>query len=141
MNLEFSVGLSVISVLLFHVFQKSISGTANPIISVIVTYCTAIIISLIILVIFPPKGGITESFKEVNWASFALGFAIIGIEMGYLLAYRFGLSISLGAIIPPVVVTMVLMFVEFICFKKPIRIINCAGLFFCTIGMIFVNRE
>jgi len=34
----------------------------------------------------------------LNWTSFALAFAIAGVEIGFLLAYRAGWNISLGAI-------------------------------------------
>jgi hypothetical protein len=37
---------------------------------------------------------LSEQLHKINWASFALGAAVLGIEVGFLYAYRVGGNIS-----------------------------------------------
>jgi len=81
-NYYFGIGLTIVSNILYHVFQKSIPGNVNPIISLIVTYLTAALACILILPFFPGQTGFQLALKQINWASIALGFAIIGLEAG-----------------------------------------------------------
>ena len=83
----------------YHICQKSIAKDVHPVLSIIVTFSVALIGSLLILPFFPIKSGIVTSLKDLNWASFAVGLTIIGIDIGYLLFYRSGWPISYGYVI------------------------------------------
>lgn len=135
----FSIGLTVLANLLYHIFQKSISTTVNPIISLIVTYTTALVISFLILPFFPTKMSFLEAFREVNWASYALALGIIGLEIGFLFVYRSGWNISLAAIISNVAVTILLVPVGLLFFKETVTIPNIIGVVLCISGIILVN--
>ncbi|KKP36731.1 MAG: hypothetical protein UR28_C0039G0042 [Candidatus Peregrinibacteria bacterium GW2011_GWF2_33_10] len=137
--LYFSVGLTVISNLLYHIFQKSISQTANPIISLIASYVTALIISLILLPFFPGKTGIIEQFKELNWASYTLALGIIGVEIGYLLTYRAGGNLNLTAITITSLVTILLIPAGLLLFKENISALNIIGIVLCIGGIVLTQ--
>ena len=139
--LYFSIALTVLANLFYHVFQKSISATVNPIVSLIITYLTALVISFLVLPFYPAKAGITDTLKELNWASFALGFAIIGLEMGFLLAYRAGWNISLAAVISNVAVTLLLIPIGLLFFRERVTLINMVGIVLCIAGLVFVNQK
>src|SRR5713226_5766297 len=95
----FSITLTIISNALYHVFQKLTPTNVNPMLALAVTYITAAVICLLLLPFYPLSSNLIESLRQLNWASFALAFAIIGLELGFLLAYRAGWNISLGAIV------------------------------------------
>lgn len=85
-----SMGLTVLANLRYHIFQKSASSKVNPFLTLAVTYAVALTISLILSPLYAKERTLVESFRELNWASIALGFAIVGLEVGFLLAYRSG---------------------------------------------------
>ena len=85
-----SIALTVLSNVLYHVFQKLTPATAHPMLSLAATYATALVLCLALLPFFPPPGGLAASLRGLAWPSFALAAAILGLEVGFLLAYRAG---------------------------------------------------
>ena len=63
----FSIGLTIAANVLYHFAQKSISSGIHPIVSIITTYITALIISLIVFWIYPNQASVRESLNELNW--------------------------------------------------------------------------
>lgn len=141
MLLYLAAATTIFATFLYHIFQTTISDTANPLASLAVSYCTALAISLALLICLPDKAGLEESFKQLNWASFATGFAIVGIEIGYVLAYRQGWSISLGPVATNASAAIFLAFFELIVLKKGLETTNLIGVFLCTVGMIFTTKH
>jgi uncharacterized membrane protein len=135
----FSILLTVISNVLYHIFQKLIPQGANPFLSLAVTYATAFFACAIYLLIFPPAGGLVMALKQTNWTSAALGLAIIGLELGYLIAYRVGWNISLAGIVSSTGVGLILIPVGLMAFKEKMTPINAIGVAFCLIGLVLVN--
>lgn len=93
-----SIAIAVLSSVIYHVFQKATSPTVNPAIGLMVTYTVALLLSALLLFFFPLHGGLRDALPKVNWASFALALAILGLEIGFLLAYRAGWDLSLAGI-------------------------------------------
>ena len=137
----FTMALTVFSNLLYHISQKSIPNNINPMFSIIVTYITAIVLSIIIFPFYPAETNIGYSFKKLNWASFAVGVSIVGVEIGFLLAYRAGWNISLGAVVSNVAVTLLLIPAGILLFKERLSIANVTGIIFCIIGLILVSKK
>lgn len=134
-----AIGLTIIANVFYHLAQKSISGNVNPFVSLIATYLTAILISLAILPFYRQGPGIGESIKSLNWASIVLGVAIIGLELGYLLAYRMGWQISLAGVFSNVAVALLLIPIGVLLFREHLSGLNVLGLAFCVLGLILTN--
>jgi uncharacterized membrane protein len=137
----FPMGLTVLSGALYHVFQKLTPGNVNPMLTLAVTYVTAAVICFGLLAIYPSKTGAIESLRQLNWASFALALAIIGLEIGFLLVYRAGWNISLVAIVSNVAVTIVLVPVGLLVFKEKVSLVNLIGIVVCIVGLVMVNQK
>jgi uncharacterized membrane protein len=134
-----SILLSIVANVLYHVFQKLTPSDVNPLVALSVTYIAATIICLLLLPLFPSQGGLVVSLKQVPWASVALGFAIVGLEAGYLLAYRANWNISLASMVANVAVALLLIPVGLLVFKERLTITNYAGMIVCMIGLVLVN--
>jgi len=74
----------------YHFSAKSTPANVNFPISLIVTYAVAIVVTVLIALFFPTNNGLASELKQLNWASFLLAVAIVGIEFGFLLVYRSG---------------------------------------------------
>lgn len=125
----------------YHIFQKSITKTAHPIISIIITFTIAIIASLIILPFYPMKNDLITSIKELNWASFTMGLSIVGIEVGYLLFYRSGWFISYGPILCNVFVALCLIPVGVLIYKEKLTISNYVGIVLALLGLYLIIKK
>ena len=90
-----SIFIIVFSNVLYHISQKSTSKGINPFFTLLITYITATLITGLALILYHPDKSETISLRDLKWTSFALGFAVVGLEVGYLLAYRSGWNISI----------------------------------------------
>lgn len=134
------IALVIVSNVFYHVFQKFIPDNVNPMLSLIITYVTAAILSLIILPWCMKDTSLATEIRRINWASFALGASIIGLELGFLLAYRVGWNISVGALIANTLVSLLLIPIGILLFKETISTTNIIGIILCVSGLILINR-
>ena len=135
----FSIGLTVISSALYHVVQKLTPGNVNPLLSLAVTYAAATLICLLLLPVFPLGTSLLDSLRELNWASLALAFTVVGIELGFILAYRAGWNISLGAIVSNSGAALLLIPIGLLFFRESVSVVNVAGVVVCLAGLILIN--
>ena len=119
----------------YHICQKTISPSANVVVSLVVTYCVALLISLMALPISLKGSPFVESLKELNWSSFALGFVIVAVEVGFLLAYRAGWKMSQTNIFANASVAILSIPLGFFLFKESLNLVNVVGVFFALLGI------
>jgi drug/metabolite transporter (DMT)-like permease len=136
-----SIILAVLSSLMYHVILKFTPANVNPALSFAVTYAAAAVLCLLLLPLFPLKDGVTSALRRLNWASYALAFALVGLEVGFLLAYRAGWEISIAAIFVNAVVTILLVPVGVSLFTERLSTANVVGILVCVIGLILVNMR
>lgn len=142
MNLYFfSITLVILSNVFYHLFQKTIPANVNPIVSLIFTYGTALLASFIFLFIYPSKEGISASFRHVHWSSFALGMAVVGLEIGFLFAYRAGWNISLAALFANVILAVLLIPIGLLFYKESLNLTNVIGIAFSIIGIVLIAQR
>ncbi|MDP4094017.1 MAG: EamA family transporter [Bacillota bacterium] len=137
-----SISLAIFANTFYYILQKITPGNANPVISLAVTYFSAMITCLVILPFYPNNGeGLIDSFKRLNWSSILLGVAIVGLEMGFLLAFRSGWNISTAGIFANVIVAILLIPVGLLFFKEQLKPINIAGIILCISGLFLMSRK
>jgi len=137
----FSLGLAIVSSVFYHLIQKLIPTSVNPALSLIITYLTAAILSLALIPLYPFKDGLAAALKQLNWTSVGLSFAIIGLEIGFLLAYRAGWNVSVTAVISNVTVALILIPVGLLFFKEKVSWVNLLGIVVCIAGLIMINKK
>jgi uncharacterized membrane protein len=134
-----SMILVVVSNVLYHIFQKTTPEDANPMLSLAITYSVAVLLCLILLPLFPLTTNLKESFRQLNWTSFALAFAILGLELGFLLAYRAGWEISAGPLVSNVSMALILLPIGLFFFKEKLSPVNSIGILVCVVGLVLIN--
>lgn len=95
----FSIVLIVISNILYNICQKSTPKEANPFAALFITYLVAGILTLAVFFLSRPGKTLFQSFKGLNWTSLVLGASIVGLEFGYIMAFRAGWNISVGSLV------------------------------------------
>jgi drug/metabolite transporter (DMT)-like permease len=136
-----SFSIAILSSMLYHIFQKAISPDANPVLSLLVTYVVAFFLTLVLLIFFPLKKDLVAALKQVNWASVALAIAIVGLEIGFLLAYRAGWDIGLAGVATNVAAAILLLPTGIIIFKEQPNMLNIIGVGVCILGLVMVNAR
>ena len=94
----------------YHLSQRSIDAGTNPLVSLQITYAVALLVTCAALPFFPSQTAAPwpAQLRSANWASYALGVAIVGLELGFLLAYRAGWKVGVAALYSNAAVTLLL---------------------------------
>ena len=135
-----SVGLVVLSNVAYHITQKNTPEGANPFGALLVTYITAAVITVICMFFYKTDTEITSAFRHINWTSIVLGFAIVGLELGYLLMYRSGWNISIGSLVANILLALVLVPIGIFFYKDNLSLSKIIGILLCAAGLIFINK-
>lgn len=136
----FSILLIIASNVIYNVAQKSTPSKADPFLALLITYLTAAIVTIIMYLFNRSSKGLFASLKELNWTSIVLGIAIVGLEFGYLLAYRVGWKISMGSLVANIALALILIPVGVLFYKEGFGVNKLLGAIFCTIGLVLINK-
>ena len=136
-----SIIITILATVVYNVSQKSINQSINPFISMIITYFTAIIFSVLALIILPIDRYIISSLKQLNWASYVLGLSALGLEIGFLYVYRSGWSIAIAPLFVSIISTIVLIIVGIFIYKTKISSMNALGICLSIVGLILMNKK
>jgi drug/metabolite transporter (DMT)-like permease len=131
----------VLGATLYHVAQKAVPKTANPLFVMVIAYTTGILICFVGSYLFPSTKPIYQSVKELNWAVYAVGVGAIAIEIGFLFAYRSGWNISLTGFMTTVAVTLFLIPIGIFIYKEDISKWNIAGIVLAIIGLFLISKK
>lgn len=125
---------------MYNLSQKSTPEKVNPFLTLLVTYLTAAILTIIASLFYKTDRGFFESIKDLNWTSIALGISIVGLELGYLLAYRAGWNISVGSLVANIILAIILIPIGILFFKEGFGLNKIIGVAFCIFGLVLVNK-
>ena len=135
-----SVGLAILSNLLYNVSQKLTPSAANPAVVLAVTYLIGLGLSVTVLwIFFPLRTSLGQAVRQLNWTTLTLGVAVVGAELGFLLGYRAGWRISLLQIVVSTSVTLLLIPLGLAAFREKVSWVNVAGVVLCLAGLVLIN--
>ena len=75
----------------------------------------------------------------LNWAPFVLGVAIVGLEVGFIYAFRAGWQISVAQIVTSAILAVILIFVGYLLYHEAITWNKIVGIVICLAGLILIN--
>ena len=127
--------ITIVANIGYHLSQKSIDSEVNPYVALSVTYAVALAISLSLAVLTTPDWGWALQIKHANWAPVALGGAIVGLELGFLLAYRYGWNLNSAALYSNVVVAIGLVPIGWLWFAEHLSVRRSVGLVLALIAI------
>jgi uncharacterized membrane protein len=136
----FSIILIVASNVIYNICQKSTPKNANSFSALFVTYLIATLFTIVFFLLNKTGKSFLSSLKDLNWTSIVLGLSIVGLEFGYLMAYRAGWEISLGSLVANIALALVLIPVGILFYREGFALNKILGAALCLIGLILINR-
>lgn len=133
------IALLVLSNTFYNITQKKTPADANAFLSLAVTYAVAGVACLLIFLIGYREASFSEELKKLNWTSLALGVIIIGLEFGYILAYRAGWDVSRAPLVSNCCLAVVLVFVGIFVFRESVTVKQIIGMAVCVTGLVIVT--
>ena len=123
----------------YQFFVKRVPVTINPIVSVLGMYVAVLALGIFLLPLFPPKGGFMHHVRQLSWIQLALAVSVMMIELGFLLMYRYGWSLSTGNIVTGVFVNIILVGLGVALLGEKLSTINAIGIAFSILGVALIS--
>lgn len=133
------IALVVFSNTLYQVCAKSVPEGMNPLASLTVTYLIGAVVSCILYYALNRNADLLREFRLLNWAPVVLGIVIVGLEVGFIYAFRVGWQVSMTQIVSSAVVAVILIFVGYLLYHEAITWNKIAGIIVCLAGLVLIN--
>jgi uncharacterized membrane protein len=127
--------------ILYHVSQRSVPKTANPLATMMVAYAVGLLICAAGSPFYPSEKSFLGSLRESNWTAVVIGVGVAAVEIGFLLTYRAGWRISVAPVAASVAVALALVPVGVALFGEHLSYRNALGVALCIAGLILLARD
>lgn len=135
------VAIVVFSNVMYQLAAKAMPEKMHPLAAVVVTYIVGAVSCVVLYFLLNRDADLVREYSQINWAPFALGLAVVGLEVGMIYSYKAGWPVSLLSITQSTIVTICLIFVGFAVFKEPITWNKIAGIIVCMGGLTLINYK
>ena len=140
-NYVWPIGLVVLSNVFYQICAKSVPEGMNPLASLTITYVIGAVVSAILYYVLNKDANILKEYSRANWAPFVLGVAIVGLEVGFIYAYKAGWSVSTAQIVQAAILAGILIFVGYMLYKESITWNKIVGITVCLVGLVLINMK
>lgn len=108
--------------------------------SMTITYIVGAICSGIMFLVMNRHGNLLQEYSKTNWAPIFLGVSVVGLEVGFIYAYKNGWAVSTASIVQSAFLAVALLLVGALLYHETINISKIVGVGFCLVGLFFLNR-
>ena len=130
------IAMIVIGGVLYHVSQKSTPRGVDPFFSLAISFGLA---AIACVAIYFFRGGEAGQMKLVNWTAIGLALSVVGIESGYLIAYRAGYRINLTSLACNTAIAVILILIGGMVYAEKLAPRHLAGAVLCLIGLTLLR--
>ena len=113
----------------------------NPFASLIITYLVGAAVAFIMFLILGDSRDILTELKKANWTSFVLGIVLVGLEVGFIYAYKAGWKVSAAQIVTSSILGVILIIVGYVGYKEAITWKKIVGVIVCLAGLGLINLK
>jgi len=140
LNLLWPIIIVVAANTLYNICAKFTPGEIQPMASLAISYFIAGLVSIILFFITSDSKNLAAELHKTNWATLALGIAIVGLEFGYIYVYRVGWNISTGSLVANISLACILLFLGVFVYKESISLQQILGIALCLLGMTLITK-
>jgi len=132
------MALATFGLVIYNIAQKNQPTTVHPFQILSIAYLVAAIVSTTIYRASPNMG--TASLKDSFIPAVCLSFAVICVELGFIMVYRSGWSMGIASTFSNVAASAVLLPVGVLLLQDKVEPVNIFGVVLCLFGLFFVSR-
>ena len=141
MSYVWPMALVVASNVFYQICTKSVPEEVDPFASLIVTYLVAAAATAVLYFVLGSDGNLLKECGKLNWTSFVLGIVIVGLEAGWIYAYKAGWQVSTGFIVQSAILAGALLLVGYFLYREALTWNKLVGVAICLAGLIFINLK
>ena len=135
------IALVIFSNIVYQICAKSVPKEINPLASLTITYLMAALMSGILYAVLSDEVNFFREYGKLNCAPVVLGVVIVGLEAGWIYAYKAGWQVSTGFIVQSAVLAVALLFVGYWMYSEALSWNKIIGVSICIVGLIVINMK
>ncbi|MBR5804962.1 MAG: EamA family transporter [Clostridia bacterium] len=135
------IALVVLSNTVYQICSKSMPAEIHPFASLTVTYLVGTVLSGVMYFVLNPGGSLIREYGKLNWAPFALGIVIVGLEVGFIYAYKAGWQVSTASVVQNAFLAVMLVIVGVLLYREQISWNMLVGIGLCLAGIAFIGMK
>ena len=108
--------------------------------SMTITYIVGAVCSAIIFFLMNRNGNLLQEYTKMNMAPVFLGVSVVGLEVGFIYAYKNGWAVSTASIVQSAFLAVALIIVGAVLYHETITTNKVMGIVICLIGLYFINK-
>lgn len=134
------IALVILSNIVYQICAKETPAAMDPLAALTVTYGVSAVSSALLYFALNRGGNLFREYAHLNWAPFVFGVVLVGLEVGFLYAYRAGWQVSTATIVQSSFLAVALLFVGLFLYHEPITRNKVLGMGICLVGLYFINK-
>ncbi len=139
MNMIWPIVMIVTSNTIYNVCTKSLPGEADSFAALCAAYLTAAGASLACFFLTNPRRRLLAELGKAGWVPLVLGIVIVGLEFGYVAAYRAGWKVNTCSLTANITLACVLVAVGAVLYRESVSLRQLAGMVVCGAGLFLIS--
>ena len=135
------MALVIVSNVVYQICAKSVPQGMNAFASLTVTYLVGAVLSLILFFALEKDANLFQEYRKMNGAPAVLGLVIVGLEVGWIYAYKAGWPVITGFIVQSAFMAAALLMVGYMLYHEALTWNKIVGVVVCLIGLGFINYQ
>ena len=135
------LALVVLSNVIYQICAKSVPEGMNPFASLTITYLVSAVVSGILFFSLSREPDLFQEYAKTNWVPFVFGLVLVGLEVGFIYAYKAGWQVGTAQIVQSALVAVILIAVGYFLYQETISWNKILGIVVCLVGLGFINYK
>lgn len=140
MSMIWPIALVVFSNIVYQICAKGVPKDMDAMASMTITYLVGAVCSAIMYFVMNKNGNLLQEYAKMNWAPFFLGVSVVGLEVGFIYAYKNGWAVSTASLVQSAFLAVALIIVRAVLYREAIKANKVIGIVICLIGLYFINK-
>ena len=140
MSYIWPIALVVLSNIVYQICAKSVPKGMDAMASMTITYLVGAACSALLFFVTNRGGNLLQEYGKMNLAPVLLGLSVVGLEVGFLYAYKVGWPVSTASTVQSAFLAVALVAVGALLYHEAITPSKLGGVALCLAGLYFLNR-
>lgn len=140
MSMIWPIALVVFSNIVYQICAKGVPKDMDAMASMTITYIVGAVCSAVMFFVMNKKGNLLQEYAKMNMAPVFLGISVVGLEVGFIYAYKNGWKVSTASIVQSAFLAVALIIVGAVLYYEAITANKVIGIVICLIGLYFINK-
>ena len=139
LSMLWPIALIVFSNIFYNICAKETPAGINPFAALSVTYLVGALFSALLYFALNKDTYLLQEYVHLNWTSFVLGLAGVGLEAGSIYMYKAGWEMSRGQLVYSILLALCLILIGVTVYHESLDTSRIIGVILCMAGLILLR--